>query len=489
MHLTFCIMSLTSLTVHAAREGLRQKKFSSVELTRAFLDRIRQHNPRLNAFITVDEAQALAMAAAADERMARGEDTPVLGVPIALKDVLMTRGLRTTAGSKILENFVPTWDATPVARLRAAGAVFLGKTNTDEFAMGSSTENSAYGVTRNPRDETRVPGGSSGGSAAAVAADLCCAALGTDTGGSVRQPASLCGVSGIKNSYGRVSRNGLIAYGSSLDSVGALAKDARDLAILDGVMAGADEKDSTCVTLPVPDYLAALDAPSPDPRLPLKGVRVGVPKEYFIDGMQAEVAAAVREGTAQLERLGAVVKDISLPNTALSLPVYYIIAPCEASANLARFDGVKYGLRVNGADLIDTYRQTRGAGFGSEVKRRIMLGTYALSAGYYDAYYIRAQKARTLIKQDFERAFEQVDVIVAPVSPTTAFKIGEKADDPIQMYLADVFTLSLNLAGNCAVCVPCGQDSAGLPIGMQVMGPMFGEEIALRVAHAYQMAA
>lgn len=477
---------LSNLTIHAAREGLRQKKFSSAELTRAFLDRIRQHNPRLNAFITVDEAQSLAMAAAADERMARGEDTPVLGVPIALKDVLMTRGLRTTAGSKILENFVPTWDATPVARLRAAGAVFLGKTNTDEFAMGSSTENSAYGVTRNPRDETRVPGGSSGGSAAAVAANLCCAALGTDTGGSVRQPASLCGVSGIKNSYGRVSRNGLIAYGSSLDSVGALAKDARDLAILDGVMAGADEKDSTCVTLPVPDYVAALDAPSPDPRLPLKGVRVGAPKEYFIDGMQAEVAAAVREGIAQLERLGAVVKDISLPNTALSLPVYYIIAPCEASANLARFDGVKYGLRVNGADLIDTYRQTRGAGFGSEVKRRIMLGTYALSAGYYDAYYIRAQKARTLIKQDFERAFEQVDVIVAPVSPTTAFKIGEKADDPIQMYLADVFTLSLNLAGNCAVCAPCGQDSAGLPIGMQVMGPMFGEEIALRVAHVYQ---
>jgi len=465
---------------------LRQKKFSSVELARAFLDRIRQHNPRLNAFITVDENQALAMAAAADERMAKGEDTPVLGVPIALKDVLMTKGLRTTAGSKILENFVPTWDATPVARLRAAGAVFLGKTNTDEFAMGSSTENSAYGVTRNPHDETRVPGGSSGGSAAAVAADLCCAALGTDTGGSVRQPASLCGVSGIKNSYGRVSRNGLIAYGSSLDSVGALAKDVRDLAILDGVMAGADEKDSTSVTLPVPNYVAALNAPSADPRLPLKGLRVGVPKEYFIDGMQAEVAAAVREGIAQLERLGAVVKDISLPNTALSLPVYYIIAPCEASANLARFDGVKYGLRVTGADLIDTYRQTRGAGFGSEVKRRIMLGTYALSAGYYDAYYIRAQKVRTLIKQDFERAFEQVDVIVAPVSPTTAFKIGEKADDPIQMYLADVFTLSLNLAGNCAVCVPCGKDSAGLPIGMQVMGPMFGEEIALRTAHVYQ---
>ncbi|HQV68655.1 MAG TPA: Asp-tRNA(Asn)/Glu-tRNA(Gln) amidotransferase subunit GatA [Thermoflexales bacterium] len=477
---------MSSLTIHAAREGLRQKKFSSVELARAFLDRIRQHNPRLNAFITVDENQALAMAAAADERMAKGEDTPVLGVPIALKDVLMTKGLRTTAGSKILENFVPTWDATPVARLRAAGAVFLGKTNTDEFAMGSSTENSAYGVTRNPHDETRVPGGSSGGSAAAVAADLCCAALGTDTGGSVRQPASLCGVSGIKNSYGRVSRNGLIAYGSSLDSVGALAKDVRDLAILDGVMAGADEKDSTSVTLPVPNYVAALNAPSADPRLPLKGLRVGVPKEYFIDGMQAEVAAAVREGIAQLERLGAVVKDISLPNTALSLPVYYIIAPCEASANLARFDGVKYGLRVTGADLIDTYRQTRGAGFGSEVKRRIMLGTYALSAGYYDAYYIRAQKVRTLIKQDFERAFEQVDVIVAPVSPTTAFKIGEKADDPIQMYLADVFTLSLNLAGNCAVCVPCGKDSAGLPIGMQVMGPMFGEEIALRTAHVYQ---
>jgi aspartyl-tRNA(Asn)/glutamyl-tRNA(Gln) amidotransferase subunit A len=474
-------MDLCSLTVHAAREGLRLRQFSSIEITRAFLERIHTLNPHLNAYISVNDEEALRQAAAADERIARGEESPVLGVPIALKDVLSTRGQRTTAGSRILENYVPAWDATSVARLRDAGAVFLGKTNTDEFAMGSSTENSGYGVTHNPWDETRVPGGSSGGSAAAVAADLCCAALGTDTGGSVRQPASLCGVTGLKNTYGRVSRYGLIAYGSSLDSIGVLSKDARDAAIVLGVIAGVDPQDSTSVDQPAGDFTQALSGD-------MSGLRIGVPREYFIEGTQPEVAQAVRTGIEQLRALGATVQEISLPSTRYALPVYYLIATAEASANLARFDGVRYGLRVPGADLVDTYSKTRGAGFGAEVKRRIMLGTYALSAGYYDAYYIRAQKVRTVIKQEFERAFADVDVIAAPTSPTTAFKIGEKADDPIQMYLADVFTLTNNLAGICGVSVPCGFDAAGLPIGLQLMGPAFGEAAILKAADAYQRA-
>jgi aspartyl-tRNA(Asn)/glutamyl-tRNA(Gln) amidotransferase subunit A len=470
---------LCFLTVHQARDGLRARRFSAVELTRAFLERIEKLNPRLNAYLTVDAEGALRQAAQADQRLARGEAAPLLGVPLAVKDVLSTRGLRTTAGSRILERYVPAWDATCVARLREAGAVLLGKTNTDEFAMGSSTENSAYGATRNPWDEARVPGGSSGGSAAAVAAGLCCAALGTDTGGSVRQPAALCGVSGLKNSYGRVSRYGLIAYGSSLDSVGVLSRDARDAALLLQAMAGADPRDSTCVDRPVPDYEQALTGD-------VRGARIGVPKEYFIDGMQPEVAEAVRAGVAQLRAMGAEVRDISLPSTRLALPVYYLIATAEASANLARFDGVRYGLRVAGADLVDTYRRTRGQGFGAEVKRRIMLGTYALSAGYYDAYYIRAQKVRTLIKREFEQAFAQVDLIAAPTSPTTAFKIGEKADNPIQMYLADVFTLTMNLAGVCGISIPCGFDAGGLPIGMQLMGAAFDEATVLRAADAYQ---
>jgi aspartyl-tRNA(Asn)/glutamyl-tRNA(Gln) amidotransferase subunit A len=472
-------MTLYSLTIHQARQGLRAGTFSSVELTRAFLSRIHALNPQLHAFLTMNDEEALQQAQAADERRARGEDTPVLGVPIALKDVLSTCGLRTTAGSRILENYVPTWDATSVARLRAAGAVFLGKTNTDEFAMGSSTENSGYCVTHNPWDQTRVPGGSSGGSAAAVAADLCCAALGTDTGGSVRQPASLCGVVGLKNTYGRVSRYGLIAYGSSLDSVGVLAKDARDAAIMLGVIAGHDPLDSTSVDEPVLDYTGHLTGD-------VRGLRIGVPREYFSEGMQPEVAQAVRAGIDQLQQLGATVTEVSLPSTSVALPVYYMIATAEASANLARFDGVRYGLRVSGADLVDTYCQTRGAGFGAEVKRRIMLGTYALSAGYYDAYYIRAQKVRTLIKKEFERAFAQVDVIATPVSPTTAFKIGEKADDPIQMYLADIFTLTCNLAGICGISVPCGFDGTGLPIGLQLLGRAFDEATILRTADAYQ---
>jgi aspartyl-tRNA(Asn)/glutamyl-tRNA(Gln) amidotransferase subunit A len=458
---------------------LREKRFSSVELTQAFFARIHALNPRLNAYLTLNEEEALQQAQAADERIARGEDTPVLGVPIAVKDVLSTRNLRTTAGSRILEHYVPAWDATSVARLRAAGVVILGKTNTDEFAMGSSTENSGYGVTHNPWDLARVPGGSSGGSAAAVAADLCCAALGTDTGGSVRQPASLCSTTGMKNSYGRISRYGLIAYGSSLDSVGALTKDARDVASLLSVMAGFDPHDATSVNEPVDDYERAMTGD-------VQGLRIGVPREYFIDGMQAEVSQSVHAAVEQLRSMGASVKEISLPSTKMALPVYYLIATAEASANLARFDGVRYGLRVPGADLIDTYRQTRGAGFGAEVKRRIMLGTYALSAGYYDAYYIRAQKVRTLIKQEMERAFTEVDVIATPVSPTTAFKIGEKVDDPIQMYLADVFTFACNLAGICGISVPCGFDQAGLPIGLQLMGRAFNEATVLRAADAYQ---
>ena len=472
-------MSLTSLTIHGARERLRNKEISAVELTRAFFERIHALNDRLNIYLTLNEAEALAQAAAADVRIAAGEDTPVLGVPIAIKDVLSTIGLRTTAGSKILETYVPAWDATSVARLRAAGAVFLGKVNCDEFAMGSSTENSAYGPTRNPWDETRVPGGSSGGSAAAVAADLCCAAIGTDTGGSVRQPAAMCGITGLKNSYGRVSRYGLIAFGSSLDTVGVMTKDARDAALLLSVIAGNDPQDSTSVNVPVaaPDVVLRTD---------LKGLRIGVPKEYFIDGMQPEVVAAVRAAIDHLVSLGAQIREISLPNTQLGLPVYYLIAPAEASANLSRFDGVRYGLRVQGSDLIDTYKKTRGAGFGEEVKRRIMLGTYALSAGYYDAYYIRAQKVRTLIKQDFEAALKDVDVIAAPVTPTTAFKIGENVNDPIKMYLEDVFTLPLSLAGFCGISVPCGFDQQRLPIGLQLMGPAFGEATILSVAHAYQ---
>ena len=470
------------LTVKAVRAGLQKKQFSALELTHAYLKRIHEHNPRLNAYISVNDEEALQQAQAADERIAKGDDTPVLGLPMAIKDVLSTKGLRTTAGSRMLENYVPTWDATCVANLRSAGAIFLGKSNTDEFAMGSSTENSAYGVTHNPHDESRVPGGSSGGSAVAVAANLCVVALGTDTGGSVRQPAAYCGITGLKNTYGRVSRYGLIAYGSSLDSVGVLAKNAEDAAIVNSVIAGHDPKDSTSIHSPVPNYVDEINSL----KSKIQNLRIGVPKEYFIGGLQPDVENAVREGVRAFERMGAVVKEISLPTTHLGLPVYYLIATAEASSNLSRFDGVKYGLRVNGDDLIDMYGKTRQAGFGDEVKRRIMLGTYALSAGYYDAYYIRAQKVRTLIKQDFERAYQEVDIIMTPVAPTTAFKIGEKVEDPLQMYLTDVFSVTLNLAGNCGISVPCGFDQQKLPIGMQLMGPALGETQLLSAAHTYQ---
>ncbi len=476
-------MPLYDLTIHEARALLEAREISAVELTQAVLDRILAVDNDVKAYLTLTPEVALEQARAADAARAHQDapSSPLLGIPLAIKDVLCTAGIPTTCGSRILENFIPPYDATVVARLKAAGAVLLGKTNTDEFAMGSSTENSAFFPTRNPWDLERVPGGSSGGSAAAVAAGECLGALGTDTGGSVRQPAAFCGIVGLKPTYGRVSRYGLIAFASSLDQVGVLTRDVTDAAILLSVIAGHDPLDSTSMDVPVPDYTAALTGD-------IRGMRVGVPKEYFVPGMQPEVEGAVRAAVEKLAELGAEIVEVSLPHTDYALPVYYLIAPAEASANLARYDGVRYGLRVVGSSLEDTYKQTRGQGFGPEVKRRIMLGTYALSAGYYDAYYLKAQKVRTLIKGDFDRAFEQVDVIVAPTTPTTAFRLGEKTGDPIQMYLSDIFTLSVNLAGICGINIPCGFDRQGLPIGLQVMGPALGEMAVLRVAYAYEQA-
>ncbi len=477
---------LFRLTIHEAAALLRRREVSAVALTQAVLERIYAVDNAVKAYLSLLPEAALERAAAADRVFAAADDPAtlpaLLGIPLAIKDVILVEGAPATCGSKILEDFIPPFEATVTGKLRAAGAVLLGKTNTDEFAMGSSTENSAYVTTRNPWDLGRVPGGSSGGSAAAVAADECLGALGTDTGGSVRQPASLCGVVGLKPTYGRVSRYGLVAFASSLDQIGTLAKDVLDAAILLQAIAGHDPQDSTSVDAPVPDYAAALKGG-------VKGLRVGVPAEYFIDGMQPEVEQAVRAAIGVLVSLGAELREISLPHTQYALPVYYLIAPAEASANLARYDGVRYGLRHPDAQTMwEGFKLSRGAGFGPEVKRRIMLGTYALSAGYYDAYYLKAQQVRTLLKRDFDLAFQQVDVIAAPVSPTTAFKVGEKANDPLSMYLADVFTLSLNLAGNCGLSVPCGFDGQGLPIGLQLIGPAFGEATILRAAYAYEQA-
>lgn len=483
--------ALHQLTVHAAADLLRKGEIAAVELTEAMLDRIAACDNDVRAYLTLTPEWALERAAEADATFATARRSgtvdalpPLLGIPLAIKDVISVEGVRTTCGSKILENYIPPFSATAVEKLLAAGAVILGKTNTDEFAMGSSTENSAYFTTRNPWDLDRVPGGSSGGSAAAVAADECLAALGTDTGGSVRQPAALCGVVGLKPTYGRVSRYGLIAYASSLDQIGVLTKDVTDAALLLAAIAGHDPRDSTSVAIPVPDYRAKLNGQ----RSAVNGLRIGVPKEYFVGGIQPAVEAAVRAAIGVLADLGAQVEEISLPHTDLALPVYYLIAPAEASANLARYDGIRYGLSVPGETLWEGYRKTRGQGFGPEVKRRIMLGTYALSAGYYDAYYLKAQQVRTLIKQDFEDALRRVDVIACPTSPTTAFRIGEKVNDPLSMYLADIFTLSLNLAGLCGISVPCGFDEAGLPIGLQLIGGAFQEETILGVAYAYEQA-
>jgi aspartyl-tRNA(Asn)/glutamyl-tRNA(Gln) amidotransferase subunit A len=469
---------LTRLTLTQLRDALRRGEVSSTAVTKAMLDRIVDLDNEVKSYITLMDEQALAQAAAADQRLAEGDNAPLLGIPVAVKDIICTEGTLTTAGSKILENFVPPYNAFVVDRLEAAGAVILGKTNTDEFAMGSSTENSAFFTTRNPWDLTRVPGGSSGGSAAAVAAGLAYGALGTDTGGSVRQPAALCGVVGLRPTYGRISRWGVIAFASTLDQVGTFGRTVADCAALFAATAGYDRRDSTSLNVIVPDVEAALTGD-------IRGLRVGVPAEFFTEGLDSEVETAVRQAIAQLEALGAEIKPISLPHTRYALPAYYLIAPAEASSNLGRYDGVVYGPRVEGADMIDTVKQTRSL-FGPEVKRRVMLGTYALSAGYYDAYYGRALKVRTLIKRDFEAAFGGVDVIAAPTSPTTAFKIGEKTADPLSMYLADIFTLSLNLSASCGLSVPCGFDSQGLPIGLQLIGNTLQETTILNAAYAYE---
>lgn len=473
---------LYQLTIHEALDSLRRGDFSSVDLTRSVLARVEATEGDVKAYLTLTAERALAQAEAADARRAAGGDAPLLGVPLAIKDVLSTKGVETTCGSKILQGYIPPFTATAVARLEAAGMVMIGKTNTDEFAMGSSTENSAYFTTHNPWDLERAPGGSSGGSAAAVAAGEALGALGSDTGGSVRQPAAFCGVVGLKPSYGRISRYGLVAYGSSLDQIGPITRTVADAALLLQVMAGPDPRDSTCLPELPPDYASSLDGD-------VRGLRVGVPSEYFGEGIQPEVEKGVRAAIDQLAALGAEIVEVSLPTTDKAVPVYYLVATAEASANLSRYDGVRFGFSAGADDMFENFRQTRGQGFGPEVKRRIMLGTYALSAGYYDAYYVKAQQVRTMIKQDFERVFEQVDVIAAPVTPTTAFRIGEKIDDPLAMYLTDVFTLSLNLAGICGISIPCGFDDGGLPIGLQLIGPHLGEEAILRTAYAYEQTA
>jgi aspartyl-tRNA(Asn)/glutamyl-tRNA(Gln) amidotransferase subunit A len=475
-------VTLASLTLHELGARFRRGETRPTEAAHAYLDRIEALDPQVRAFLTVTRDEALTNAAAADARFTAGTPLgPLDGIPIALKDVLCTRGIRTTCGSKILERFVPPYDATVVARLRGAGAVLLGKLNMDEFAMGSSTENSGYFATRNPWDLGRVPGGSSGGSAAAVSADMATAALGTDTGGSIRQPAAFCGTVGLKPTYGRVSRYGLIAFASSLDQIGPLAKDVEDAAHVLRVVAGHDPMDSTSVDTPVPDYAAELGKG-------VSGLKLGIPAEYFIDGMDPEVEAAVRDAVKTLEKLGARAEPVSLPHTEYGLAAYYLIAPAECSSNLARYDGVKYGLRAPKArDIVDMYSKTRAQGFGREVKRRIMLGTYALSAGYYDAYYGKAQRVRTLVGRDFQQAFERVDLIVAPTTPNVAFKMGEK-EDPLQMYLNDVFTIPVNLAGLPGLSMPTGFTRSGLPIGLQLIGRPFDEPTVLRAAHAYERA-
>jgi aspartyl-tRNA(Asn)/glutamyl-tRNA(Gln) amidotransferase subunit A len=467
-------------TVASVRAALQAKKVSARELAAEFYARIDRRNPELNAYLTLSPERAYAQADRIDASVARGETLPPLaGVPIAIKDVISTRGIRTTCASKILEHYVPPYDATAVERLDVAGAVFLGKTNCDEFAMGGSNENSAYGPVRNPAAPDRVPGGSSGGSAAVVAADLALASLGTDTGGSIRQPGSFCGIPGMMPTYGRVSRYGLVAFASSLDKIGPFAKNVADAAAILSVIAGHDACDSTSAALPVPNYAAEIEQPA-------KGLRIGVPEDYFGEGLDPEVKQQVESGIAQLEKLGCRRIPLKMPHTDYAIATYYVIATAEASSNLARYDGVRYGLRVPGATLTEMYRQTRDRGFGPEVKRRIMLGTYALSAGYYDAYYLRAQKVRTLIARDFSDAFQKVDAIVTPTAPTPAFRLGEKTADPLQMYLADIYTVTGSLAGVPGISVPCGATKAGLPVGMQIFGPHFGESRVLQIARAFE---
>jgi len=474
-------MSFTSLTASEIARKIKTKEFKAEAVATAYLDRIKTLDPKIQAFNEVFADRALQQAREVDAKIAKGETVgPLAGVPIAIKDNMLIRGERCTCSSKILEGFVGTYDSTVVRKLRTAGAVFLGRTNLDEFAMGSSTENSAFRTTRNPWDISRIPGGSSGGSAAAVAARMAPLALGSDTGGSIRQPAALCGILGFKPTYGLVSRFGLIAFASSLDQIGPFATTAEDAALLLQVIAGHDDRDSTSINQPVPDYSHFLGKS-------LKGLRIGLPKEYFIGGMDPQVDKAVREAVKVLESFGATTRAISLPHTDHGLAVYYVLAPSEASSNLSRFDGVRYGRRAKDAkNLLELYEKSRGEGFGPEVKRRIMIGTYALSSGYYDAYYAKAQKVRTLVKQDFDEAFKDVDVIATPTSPSTAFKIGEKSSDPMQMYLSDIFTISCNLAGLPGLSLPCGFSSDKLPIGLQLLGRPFEEGTLLSAAHHYE---
>jgi aspartyl-tRNA(Asn)/glutamyl-tRNA(Gln) amidotransferase subunit A len=472
-------MNLNVFTIDAARSAVQGRKVSAAALAESFYARIESDDPKIGAFLTLSKDRAMAKAAEIDALAAKGEKLPPLGgVPVAIKDVMVTKGVRTTAGSKILGNYVPPYDCTAVARMEAAGAVVLGKLNCDEFAMGSSNENSAWKPVHNPRDLSRVPGGSSGGSAAAVAADMAVATLGSDTGGSIRQPASFCGVVGLMPTYGRVSRYGLIAFASSLDHIGPLTKTVKDAATVLRTIAGRDPMDSTSAEVPVPDYVADLEKP-------VRGMKIGVAKEYLGEGLDAEVRTAVEAAIQKLAKQGCEIVDISLPHTKYAIPTYYIVATAEASSNLARFDGVRYGYRAKDVrTLSEMYRRSRDQGFGAEVKRRIMLGTYALSAGYYDAYYLKAQKVRTLLTDDFDQAFKKVDAIVGPVSPTAAFKLGEKVDDPLAMYLADIYTVTADLAGIPGISVPCGETKEKLPIGLQILGRHFDESTILRVAQA-----
>ena len=473
--------SMINASLKQLAAALAGKKISSVELATLFLDRIERLNPALNAFITLDREKSLAMARAADERLARGEGGPLTGIPLAHKDIFCAEGWLTTCGSKMLSNFVSPYDATVIERCKAAGTVTLGKTNMDEFAMGSSNETSFYGPVRNPWDQAAVPGGSSGGSAAAVSARLTPAATGTDTGGSIRQPAALCGLTGLKPTYGVVSRWGMIAFASSLDQAGPMAKSAEDCALLLNAMAGFDTRDSTSLERPAEDYARDLGKP-------LAGLRIGLPREFFAEGLSADVAQAVEAALVEYRRLGATTVEVSLPNMKLSVPAYYVIAPAEASSNLSRFDGVRYGHRApQYGDLIDMYCKSRAQGFGAEVKRRILIGTYVLSHGYYDAYYLQAQRIRRLIATDFSAAFKSCDLIMGPTSPTTAFRLGEKAADPVQMYLSDIYTIAVNLAGLPGMSLPCGF-AGGLPVGLQIIGDYFGETRMLNAAHQYQLA-
>ena len=473
-------MELYKLTIHELKEKLKRREISAKELTLEFIKRIERVEKDIHSFITLTKDDALKQAEDIDNKINAGKDLPLLGIPLAIKDLICIRGVRTTCGSKILSNYIPPYDATVIKKMRESGAIFLGKLNMDEFAMGSSTETSHFGVTRNPWNLDVIPGGSSGGSAASVSADECAGSLGSDTGGSIRQPASMCGITGLKPTYGRVSRFGLVAFASSLDQIGPMTKDVTDTTILMNVISGRDPLDSTSADVPVPDFTKSL-------LNNVKGLKIGIPKEYFVEGMDGDVEKSVRDAVELFKKLGAEIKEVSLPHTDYAVSAYYVIAPAEASSNLARYDGVKYGYRTdNSKNLLSMYKKTREEGFGAEVKRRIMLGTYTLSSGYYDAYYLKAQKVRTLIKKDFDDAFKNCDILLTPTAPTPAFKIGEKFDNPIQMYLSDIFTISVNLAGVPAISIPCGFSKDGLPIGLQIIGRHFNEETIIRAAYTFE---